>query len=183
MTQGEDSATGSPLEQDEWIEGLSRRVATAVRRHCPAWLASQTDDIAQNVLLKLIKYREKHDGKPTFSSVYVEKAASGAVVDEIRRACRRREGAMADTEKADTMESGTPGPERDSSSREIGLGIVDCLNRLIEPRRVAVTLYLNGCSVPEASRRLSWSLRRTESLVYRGLADLRGCLERKGLRP
>jgi len=184
MAQDEDPASGSGrLGRDDRIDDLTRRVVAAVRRNCPPWLGTQTEDIAQNVLLKLVKYREKHDGKPTFSSVYVEKAASGAVVDEIRRVCRRREGAMSDPEESERMESGAPGPERDSSSREIGLGIVDCLNRLIEPRRVAVTLYLNGCTVPEASGRLRWSLRRTESLVYRGLADLRRCLERKGLRP
>ena len=75
------------------------------------------------------------------------------------------------------------GPEEDSASREITRGVVDCLARLVTPRRLAVTLYLHGCSVPEASARLRWTHHRTESLVYRGLADLRRCLERKGLRP
>jgi RNA polymerase sigma-70 factor (ECF subfamily) len=37
--------------------------------------------------------------------------------------------------------------------------------------------------VPEASRILDWSAKRTENLVYRGLADLRECLTLKGMRP
>ena len=74
-------------------------------------------------------------------------------------------------------------PEHRAASSEIGRGIVDCLTRLIRPRRLAVTLYLHGCTVPEAAGRLGWPLRKTESLVYRGLADMRACLERKGLEP
>jgi RNA polymerase sigma-70 factor (ECF subfamily) len=50
-------------------------------------------------------------------------------------------------------------------------------------RRLAVTLYLHGHSVPDAARILDWSAKRTENLVYRGLADLRECLLSKGLRP
>jgi RNA polymerase sigma-70 factor (ECF subfamily) len=50
-------------------------------------------------------------------------------------------------------------------------------------RRLAVTLYLQGHTVPEAARILDWSGKRTENLVYRGLADLRECLMAKGMRP
>jgi RNA polymerase sigma-70 factor (ECF subfamily) len=46
-----------------------------------------------------------------------------------------------------------------------------------------VTLYLQGHSVPDAARILDWPAKRTENLVYRGLADLRACLSNKGLRP
>ena len=48
-------------------------------------------------------------------------------------------------------------------------------------RRLAVTLYLQGHSVPAAARLLEWTAKRTENLVYRGLADLRECLTAKGM--
>ena len=50
-------------------------------------------------------------------------------------------------------------------------------------RRLAVTLYLQGHTVPEAARILGWAAKRTENLVYRGLADLRQCLLGKGHTP
>ena len=75
------------------------------------------------------------------------------------------------------------GPDREAASSEIARGIQDCLTRLGRPRRLAVTLYLEGCAVPEAARTLHWSVKKTENLVYRGLADLRGCLAEKGLEP
>jgi RNA polymerase sigma-70 factor (ECF subfamily) len=154
-----------------------------VRRQCPGWLTRQAEDIVQDVLLKLLRSREKSDGNRTFSSVYLEKAVSGAVVDEIRRACRRRESSMENPEAIERTALASSRPDRSSSSGEIARAIVACMDRLVRPRRLAVTLYLHGCTVPEASTRLRWGLRKTESLVYRGLADLRRCLERKGLAP
>lgn len=170
--------TGPP-EFDE----LRRRVAAAVRRQCPRWLAAQADDIVQNAMLKLHRAVEKSDGNRTFSSVYLEKSVCGAVVDEIRRACRRREDPVQHEQQLDGIAGVGENPERGAFAGEITQGILDCLGRLGRPRKLAVTLYLHGCSVPEAAGRLGWNLRRTESLVYRGLADMRACLERSGLKP
>jgi RNA polymerase sigma-70 factor (ECF subfamily) len=50
-------------------------------------------------------------------------------------------------------------------------------------RRLAVILHLQGHSVREAARLLDWAFKRTENLVYRGLADLRACLQSKGMTP
>ena len=44
-------------------------------------------------------------------------------------------------------------------------------------------LHLQGHSVPDAARLLGWPAKRTENLVYRGLADLRRCLIAKGHTP
>jgi DNA-directed RNA polymerase specialized sigma24 family protein len=44
-------------------------------------------------------------------------------------------------------------------------------------------LYLQGHTAPEIGRLLSWSPAKSNNLVHRGIADLRRCLERKGLRP
>jgi RNA polymerase sigma-70 factor (ECF subfamily) len=165
------------------FEDLRRRVLSAVRRHCPSWLTDQTEDIAQNVLVKLLKAERKSDGKKTFSPFYVEKSVCSAVVDEIRLACRRREDQVQDSAGMNGLASRRESPERSSWSREVARGIIDCLQRLSRPRRLVVTLYLHGCTVPEAAARRGWTLWKTESLVYRGLADLRRCLQRKGLVP
>lgn len=180
-SEGRHAGTIEDVRSD--LAGLRRRITHAVRRHCPVWLAGQIEDIAQNAILRLLRTLEKSDGNRTFSAVYVEKSVSGAVVDEIRRACRRRESPVEDLEAVAPADVTHASPEQQAGAREIARGILECLGGLIRPRRVAVALYLHGCTVPEAAGRLGWSLRRTESLVYRGLANLRQCLERKGLKP
>ena len=52
-----------------------------------------------------------------------------------------------------------------------------------ENRSLAVTLYLHGHTAPETGRLLGWSTSKVESLIFRGLADLRQCLAAKGHTP
>jgi RNA polymerase sigma-70 factor (ECF subfamily) len=146
-------------------------------------MKGQVEDIVQDVLVKLLRAVRKSEGNRSFSAVYLEKSAHGAVVDEIRRVCRRREDSVSSEETVARIPAESGDPYRRSSAREIARGIYDCLDRMSRPRRLAVSLYLNGCTVPEAAAHLRWHLKRTESLVYRGLAELRGCLEGKGLKP
>ena len=74
-------------------------------------------------------------------------------------------------------------PEERSTASQRGGAIRDCLAGLKLERRRAVTLYLSGNTVPESAGLLDWTVKKTENLVYRGLADLRRCLTGKGIEP
>lgn len=76
-----------------------------------------------------------------------------------------------------------PDPESRSSGREMGRAIRRCLAELIRPRRLAVSLHLQGHRIKEVGELMGWSAKRAENLIYRGLADLRACLEGKGFGP
>ena len=78
-------------------------------------------------------------------------------------------------------DSRAPDPERAQLGREIGEAISDGLSCLPARRHAAVALYLEGRSVPEASRLLGWGPKRVENLAYRGLAQLRTELAKRGL--
>jgi DNA-directed RNA polymerase specialized sigma24 family protein len=52
----------------------------------------------------------------------------------------------------------------------------DCLARLHERRRAAVTLYPEGFGTAEVAQAMGWTLKQAENLIYRGVADLRHCL-------
>jgi RNA polymerase sigma-70 factor (ECF subfamily) len=166
---------------------LRKDLERIVARLCPGWLSSQRDDLVQTAVMRVMQTvgaeTPRADGSRGLASSYLYKVAHSALVDEIRRVRRRREDSL-DTDEQATPQSGTPlDPQRIAASQQIGRGIQDCLSRMHHDRRLAVTLYLQGHTVPEASRILDWSAKRTENLVYRGLADLRECLKLKGMRP
>jgi RNA polymerase sigma-70 factor (ECF subfamily) len=176
----------STLAQLVDVGELRRDLERAVARVCPAWLAAQRDDVVQSAVMRVIQLLEagsfQSEGNPRFPASYLYRVAYSAVVDEIRRVRRRRETCLEDA--ADLgMGGGTDDPERTAASIEIGRGIQGCLARMKRERRLAVTLYLQGHTVVEAARILEWPVKRTENLVYRGLADLRACLASKGMRP
>lgn len=102
------------------------------------------------------------------------------MVDEIRRHRRRREeSAEGKPDVAGDRSDGNP--ESAVAAREVAEGLRACLGNLHAPRKLAVTLYLQGHSVPEAASIMKWGAKRAENLVFRGLADLRRCLSMKGL--
>lgn len=167
---------------------LAATMARAVRRQCPPWLADQAQDIAQAALAKILAIETRGEGARPLTSFYLHKVAHSALVDEIRRRKRRPEVSLeASSEQGDDGRGFEPkaqgDPESQASYRELGLAVRDCLTAAKRERRLAVTLYLQGHSVPEAARILGWDVKRTENLVYRGLADLRQCLLGKGHRP
>jgi RNA polymerase sigma-70 factor (ECF subfamily) len=189
-----DAPTGSgadpvgPCRETDPLSGeamaiLRRRVVAAVRRNGRPWLAGQAEDIVQTVLTRLVATLKKSEQEKTFSSIYLERAVYGATVDEIRRLRRRREVSVGQADALEQSLDPGAGPDRQTQSREIARGIQECLVRLARPRRLAVTLRLNGWTLQETACRLGWSSKRAANLVYRGMADLRRCLRRKGLTP
>ena len=163
-------------------------MARAVRRQCPSWLADHAQDIAQAALAKLMAAERGREGERPLTSFYLHRVAHSVLVDEIRRRKRRPEVPLeVVTEAGEEVRSVEPAassdPESDASFQELGAAVRDCLAAAKRERRLAVTLYLQGHTVPETARILGWDAKRAENLVYRGLADLRQCLLGKGHRP
>ncbi|HWM89233.1 MAG TPA: RNA polymerase sigma factor [Thermoanaerobaculia bacterium] len=176
---------GSP-EADDY-ERLRGELVRAVSRICPPWLASRADDLVQVALLRVLEVRRKSEENARISSSYLRKAAYSALIDEIRRCRRRREVSLEDeggeVDPVAERSSAQPDPEAQSAGRQTGKAIRDCLAQMVRPRRLAVTLHLQGHSVPEIGRLMGWLAKKADNLVYRGLADLRECLGGKGVRP
>ncbi|MEM8932381.1 MAG: RNA polymerase sigma factor [Acidobacteriota bacterium] len=162
---------------------LRRQLERAVRKVCPPSLADRAEDLVQTALLKVM---DRHRANPdrTFNATYLYRTAHSALIDEIRRLKRRGEESLDDDEgEPKPLATERPDPEHGAAGRQLGRAIADCLGRLVTPRRWAVSLHLQGHSVPEAADLLDWKRKRVENLVYRGLADLRLCLDTKGFAP
>jgi RNA polymerase sigma-70 factor (ECF subfamily) len=184
----DDNVRASQSTAVDWVK-LRTALAQAVRRQCPGWLRQHAEDLAQAALVKIMGRVQTGEGERQLSSFYLYRVAHSALVDEIRRRQRRREVPLESAEpgagapEARIEPRATGDPEQDAALRELGSAVRACLLEMKRERRLAVTLYLQGHSVPEAARVLDWPVKRTENLVYRGLADLRQCLLAKGHMP
>ncbi len=172
------------LSHDE-LALIRAALVKAVKRACPAWLADSADDLVQIAFERVHKLLR--EGNAQLSTSYLRKVAYSVVVDEIRRRRRRNEVSIdpdnGGQDPVFDLSSGAPDPETRAGGREIGSAIRNCLGHLVGPRRSAVTLHLMGHTVPEIGRLLGWEGKKADNLVYRGMADLRECLESKGVRP
>jgi RNA polymerase sigma-70 factor (ECF subfamily) len=161
-------------------EHLCSIIRRAIARLCSADLSAARDDLVQSALLRVLEV-EAAEAKPVRSTSYLMMVAFTTTASEIRRLRRRRalnvhEVAPADPERPLEVQAPEARPQA-------ALAIRDCLERLAEPRRLAVQLHLQGFSAGEAGVVLGWSLKRVQNLVFRGVADLRQCLEKKGIWP
>jgi RNA polymerase sigma-70 factor (ECF subfamily) len=159
---------------------LRAALRAAVGRVCPPWLADRADDLVQSATIRVLEIRRRREGEADFSPFYLRKVAYCALVDEIRKLRRRREVPIEE-DAEDHPAADLPDPERSALGREIGRAIRGCLAGMIRPRRMAVALYLQGHGSNEVGRLLGWAPKKAENLIYRGLADLRGCLAAKGI--
>lgn len=165
------------------LEELRPKLERAIYRVCPAWMSDRRDDLVQVAMIKMMEaQRKSSEGIIPTSSSYLFRVAHNALVDEIRRHRRKRESPLEEGDET-VEQRDEHDPERDALSRQTGRAIKDCLSRIKRERRMAVTLYLQGHSVPESSQHLGWSRKRTENLVFRGLDNLRQCLRKKGIEP
>ena len=168
---------------DEGLARLRRDLERAVSRVCPPSLADRRDDLVQTAMIRVVELQRREPDKNRLTPAYLYRVAYTALIDEMRSQDRRREVAFEEVE-AQPLQPVAPGdPERSARSSQIGRALRDCLQRLVQDRRLAVTLYLQGHTIPEAAELLAWDGKRTENLVYRGLSGLRACLATKGIEP
>ena len=156
---------GSDAGDEATIERIRQVLIRAVQRHCPPPLAAHREDLVQIALVRLLE-RTAGEGTAARGTSYLWRVAYTVVIDEIRRFRRQQRQAGQLSED----EPGAPGPEARSE-------ILDCLSSLQDRRRTAVTLHLQGFRTGEVATALGWTEKQAENLVYRGLADLRACLE------
>jgi RNA polymerase sigma-70 factor (ECF subfamily) len=170
---------------DDLAAELRAVLQKAVRRVCPRWLADRSEDLVQASVIKVLETGRRGEGLSGVPASYLYKVAYTTLIDEIRRLRRRPEVPLPDGAEDDSPAAAAAqgDPEALAAAAEVGAAIEACLGRLAEPRRLAVTLHLQGHTVAQAAALLDWDGKRTENLVYRGLSDLRRCLESKGVKP
>lgn len=177
----------TPVEEDASdpaVAALTAALGRVIQKVCPAWLVNHRDDLVQAAVLKVLDLRRRSgEGIDDVPSSLLYRVAHSALVDEIRRYRRRRETALDSGGVAVEQSGRVRDPEALAAGRETGRAIRGCLGRMKRERRRAVTLYLQGNSVPESALALGWDRKRTENLVFRGLRNLRDCLTKKGIRP
>lgn len=177
---------GTDVDLEDRYRELRDNLLRAVNRVCPPWLASRRDDLVQAAVLRVMDVERRSEGarELELKKAYLYRVAHSALIDEIRRHRRRGEVPIeGEVHSQPSPDAGSVSPERTAVSADIGRAIQESLLEIKRERRLAVTLYLQGHSVPESAAILGWTRKKTENLVYRGLADLRQWLLERGITP
>ncbi len=165
-------------EFERILERFSNSIHAQVERSGLRMRGIDPEDIIQEVRVRLWK-RIGSEKKILHPQSYIKRVVSSVVIEEIDKA-RRREELIVRTGQEEMGAKASPAKKAMVS--EIPLRVIEeALSALIESRRRATRLFLVGLTIEEISAALRWSPNKTRNLVYRGLADLKTELSRKGV--
>lgn len=154
-------------------------MARYVRRCRPAWLAEHEEDLVQMALVRVLRAGATIEHR----RAYFKRTARATVLDEMRRARHRTEVCMSTSVRQGATNSMDLSPETQARGVQVGDAMWAAVDDVVEARRPAVKLYLEGHGVSEIAECLGQPRKTTANQVYRGLMDLRQSLEARGVRP
>jgi RNA polymerase sigma-70 factor (ECF subfamily) len=145
--------------------------------------AAAVDEVFQEVRIRVWNAVGSSEKIAELPASYVYRTAESAAVDFVRRGQARRADVTEPIERPSTGDhTGLHSPEP-LGDRELGDLIELALADLAVSRRGVVRMYLEGYSAGEIGELLGWTEAKARNLVYRGLADLREALGRRGVGP
>lgn len=165
---------------DEILEAMVPRLrAELLKLGFPAQ-APEGDDLLQDILVRIWKALAREEGEIIYINSYTKRVVLSVFLNEVQER-RRRRGLI---EAAGHRERGSldAGAARPGSEARMKADLADALSALGESRRRAVVLRLEGFSFDEIARLNDWSMGKTRTCYYRGLAEIRAKLEKKGIR-
>lgn len=142
----------------------------------------EVDEVFQEVRIRVWKAAGETESIAALPASYVYRTAASAALDFIRRRRARRDDATdsIDAGPGAGMSLQHPAPVGDP---ELGDTIALALGDLPVSRRAVVRMYLDGYRTREIGSLLGWTEAKARNIVYRGLADLRASLLRRGVGP
>jgi len=164
------------------LEGLVSRFARMVRsvgaRH--GLSESDLDDVLQEVRIRLWQACPTSEQIQALGASYVYRAATTAARDLLRRR-RARAASLTDDVDEHSNLAVTANASDDTEAGDLERQVLAVLDTIPLSRRSVVRMYLSGYDRAEIAELLGWSEAKTRNLLYRGLADLRDGLTRKGI--
>ncbi len=160
-------------------------VRRTVEQLCRRWPAEARDDILQDAMVRVLQAADRRD-PDALPRAYLQRVVYSAMIDEVRRRRRRNETSLEDDASADPdvaarLDRSRRGPEEAAILAKVGDSIFECIRRLKPDRRAALLLHLRGYSAAESANLLGCNVKKVRNLICRGKADLRTCLEQRGL--
>jgi RNA polymerase sigma factor (sigma-70 family) len=168
------------------LEDVVTRFTALVRR--VGWrhglAAHDVDEVMQDVRIRLWKAHDDGEQIAALSTSYVYRVAVTATLDLLRR----RRG----VESLDTGHAGAGGPHEPGADAgvdhaldvvELERVVLSIVDDISPSRRPVLRMHLMGYSRGEIAGLMGWSEAKTRNLLYRGLADLRAGLTKRGIGP
>ena len=169
---------------DELWKALAPHVRAAVSRHRSRDVALAADDLVQEVRIRVWQVFSR-DRKSRFKTSYYYKVVNSAIIDSLRS----YRGTLAHSVRAEidgdedepalieSISGEDQGPDSALEEQQRKARLIVAIRQLPADRRRAVTLFLQGFTVPEMAELLGCDSNRAHNLAYRGVRALKELMD------
>lgn len=177
------SSPGQPAGKpgfDQLWKTLAPHVRAAVSRHRSRDVALAADDLMQEVRIRVWTVYSG-DRNSRLKTSYYYKVVNSAIIDSLRAyrgtlahsVRSESDGEEDETALIERIGGEEQGPEGVFDERQRSTRLLEAIRQLPADRRRAVTLFLQGFSVPEIAELLGCDRNRAHNLAYRGVRALK----------
>jgi RNA polymerase sigma factor (sigma-70 family) len=164
---------------EDILKGLSSHIASTLGSLGYQYHGIERDDLLQEVYIKIWKTIRDNDYEIRYLNAYIHKIVYSVFIDEINRINKEKEalhvcGALS---RPNNVRNGFAGGD-DEIARD---ALIRSINGLKEARQRVIKLRLQGFTLTEIARLNQWPYRKTCSVFYRGLKELKDRLRAKGI--
>ena len=156
------------------------RILFFLRKYDHTRYGITTDDVLQEIKIRLWKVLEKGNGIQSFSA-YLKKIVDSVIINNLRDVHRERE-AMHSVEFQSHLRDNGHDIGSDGDRDRLRGAVTNALDGLKESKRKVMYLSLSGYSIQEISGMFHWTRKKTYGLYERGLADLKKILAKEGIK-
>lgn len=137
------------------------------------------DDLLQEIRVRIWRVLKDHDGEIKFLDAYVKKIVLSVFIGEVKK--RRRERRLVDA--AGNNRDLTRGNRRNrpGAGDMLEETVIESLGNLGAVKRRVIELRFEGFTFVEIAEINRWSLRKACGIYYRGIAELKDRLAKKGI--
>jgi RNA polymerase sigma factor (sigma-70 family) len=175
-----EASSASEVRMERVVRDLSSHLASTLNSLGYQRHGIEKDDLLQEIHIRIWKSLRNNDRPVQYFNAYLRKIVHSVFINEINRIRKENE----------VLETGGPclAPYEGSNAREraedvfMKNALVATIDGLKESKQQVIKLRLQGFTLGEIARLNRWSYRKTCSIFYRGLKDLKRRLGEKGIR-
>lgn len=172
----------SPMSSEMWMEdilrGLSSHIISTLGRLGYRRHGMDRDDLLQEVYIRIWTAIRDDNYDIRYLNAYIQKIVYSVFINEIRRIDRERETLNSCEERSQPASGDNNGYA--AGDEMIKEALIDSIDLLTKSRQTVMRLRLEGYTLNEIAELNRWSYRKTCSVFYRGLKELKNRLQEKG---
>lgn len=163
---------------EEIIRDLSSHLDSTLTAFGYPRHGSDRDDLLQEIRIRVWKSLRDNEHHIQYFNAYLRKIVYSVFINEINRVQRENELLQKSGARLNAADGGGRNAN-DAALKDILAASIDDLK---ESKQQVLKLRLEGFTLNEIARLNQWQYRKTCSIFYRGLKDLKRRLEERGVR-